>query len=120
MYKDFTEMPVWEMSQGIIREVYTITHDLPRSEDYALTSQIRRASLSVAGNIAEAFGRGHSKDKINFYLFSRGSAFEVKAYLLTGVTLKYFVEEKTNLIIRLLGQIIESLNRLIKTLRLSS
>jgi four helix bundle protein len=66
---------------------------LPRCEDYGLTSQIRRSSNSVSGNIAEAFGRLTPKDKKNFYVFTRGSAYETKSHLLYGITIGYFKKE---------------------------
>ena len=66
-YKNFTEMPVWCIAISIIEDVYTLTEKLPKKEDYALCSQLRRAAMSISGNIAEAFGRGHARDKINFY-----------------------------------------------------
>ena len=50
----------------------SITEELPNKEDYGLTSQIRRAALSIPANIAEGFGRKHTKDKLNFYYDSRG------------------------------------------------
>jgi len=74
-YNDFTEMPVWQKADEIVAEVYKLTATLPKREDYALCSQLRDAAVSIAGNIAEGFGSGHKKEKINFYLFSRGSCF---------------------------------------------
>jgi len=76
-YLDFTEMPVWQRANTVVEQVYSICSKLPRSEEYALSSQLKRAALSITANIAEAFGRNHSKDKINFYFYARGSAFEV-------------------------------------------
>ena len=83
-YNDFTEMPVWQRANEIVGEVYKLTEALPKREEYALCSQLRNAAISIAGNVAEGFGRGHTKDKINFYFFSRGSCFEVRSHLLTG------------------------------------
>jgi 23S rRNA-intervening sequence protein len=67
-YNYFTEMPVWQKADEIVGEVYRLTEDLPKREDYALCSQFRNAAVSIAGNIAEGFGRGHKKDKINFFI----------------------------------------------------
>lgn len=52
MYKDFTEMPVWKTAMDFAVDVFQLTEDLPRNEDYGLTSQLRRASLSISNNIA--------------------------------------------------------------------
>jgi four helix bundle protein len=88
-YLDFTEMPVWQKANEVIEQVYTICAKLPRSEEYALSSQLKRAALSITANIAEAFGRNHSKDKVNFYYYARGSAFEVRSHLIVGRNLKF-------------------------------
>ena len=68
-YNDFTEMTVWQLAMEIGKDVYAISEKLPKREDYALCGQLREAAVSIAGNIAEGFGRWHKKDKINFYFF---------------------------------------------------
>lgn len=75
MYKHFTEMEVWQTASQLSVDIYHLTKGLPRSEDYGLTSQIRRSANSIAANIAEGFGRKTPKDKSNFYVFARGSVF---------------------------------------------
>jgi len=119
-YNDFSEMPVWQLALGVVTEVYNLTDTLPKREDYALCSQLRRAVTSITGNIAEAFGRGHPKDKINFYYFSRGSAYEVKGHLLAGIAVGYFSPEQTSALLQHLDQIIAALNSIIKSLRITS
>ncbi len=75
-------MPVWQHGHQLAVEVFQLTIDLPRSEDYSLTSQLRRSSSSVSANIAEAFGRKTKKDKSNFYIIARGSAFETQNHII--------------------------------------
>ncbi|MBE2230670.1 MAG: four helix bundle protein [Chitinophagaceae bacterium] len=116
-YHDFTEMPVWQLGDKVVEAVYRITEILPKREDYALCSQLRSAAVSITGNIAEAFGRGHIKDKINFYYFARGSAYEVRSHLLAGIKAGYFSKETTEEIDQLCLQVVESLNKIIKGLR---
>ena len=116
MYKDFQELPVWQLAMQIAVEVFSLTEQLPGKEDYGLTSQIRRSSLSISDNIAEGFGRQHSLDKVKFYVYSRGSAYETKNQLIYGNKLGYFNEEKISALITSLEKIIESLNKLIKTI----
>lgn len=82
MYTDFTQMPVWKHAMDIAVEVFEISESLPKKEDYALTSQIRRAAESISSNISEGFGRGGDKEKVMFYRFSRGSANETKNHLI--------------------------------------
>src|SRR5450759_4420705 len=94
-YKSFTEMPVWQKAHSLSAEVYELTIDLPRSEDYGLTSQIRRSSNGVGACIAEGFGRSTKKDKSNFYIIARGSSFETQSHLLYGNKVGYFEQEIT-------------------------
>jgi four helix bundle protein len=96
MYKDFTEMPMWQIALEIGELVFKITVDLPKKEDYGLTSQLRRASVSISANIAEAFGRSTSKDKSKFYDYAKGSAFETRSLLLYGNKVGYFTNESMN------------------------
>ena len=115
-YNDFTEMPVWQKADEIVGDVYKLTGILPKREDYALCSQLRDAALSIAANIAEGFGRGHRKDKINFYLFSRGSCIEVRSHLYSGKTVGYFSDEQINPVDQKCMKVVEELNKIIKGL----
>ncbi len=53
MHKSFKEMPVWQLVMEVSEKIFYLTKDLPRNEDYGLTSQIRRSALSISANIAE-------------------------------------------------------------------
>ena len=66
LFKSFTEMPVWQKAHELSAEIFKLTSILPRSEDYGLTSQLRRAANSISANIAEGFGRNINKDKRQF------------------------------------------------------
>ena len=76
-YQHFSEMPVWQAAHKLVLLVYRLTGAFPRKE-YALTSQIRRAAVSISSNIAEGYGRQHSRDKAQFYYNARGSLCEVE------------------------------------------
>ena len=115
-FNEFTEMPVWQLASEIVEDVYKLTEKMPRREDYALCGQLRKAAVSIAGNIAEGFGRGHTKDKINFYYFSRGSASEVRSHLLSGTKVSYFTSEETKAIHDKCKRVTEELNKIIKGL----
>ena len=115
-YNDFSEMPVWQKGAEVIEKVYKLCLILPKSEVYTLSSQLKRASLSITANIAESFGRKHSKDKINFYIYARGSAFEVQSHLLIGKKLGFFNESEVQEINIICLEIIESLNKIMKGL----
>ena len=90
IYISFTEMPVWQKAHKLAIEVFNLTINLPRSEDYGLTSQIRKSSNGVAACIAEGFGRSTKKDKSNFYIIARGSSYETQNHLLYGNKVGYF------------------------------
>lgn len=81
MYKSFKDMPIWQKAMSIAEQIFKATENLPKKEDYGFTSQIRRSALSISANIAEAFGRKHTSDKVNFYYISRGSLTETQSHL---------------------------------------
>jgi|SRR6185369_13805580 len=116
VYNDFTEMPVWKLAMEIVSDIYMLTEKLPKKEDYALCGQMRSAAISIAGNIAEGFGRNHIKDKLNFYYFSRGSAAEEMSHLFCANKVGYFSGEEISSINQKCRRVIEELNKLIKSL----
>jgi len=87
-YKSFEDMRVWQKAMDLAVEIFRLTENLPRKEDYGLSSQVRRSALSVAGNVPEGLGRKHTKDKLNFYYDSRGSLAETKSHLIYGQRVK--------------------------------
>ncbi len=116
-YRDFTETAFWNHAMEIAQAVFLMTNELPRKEDYGLTSQLRRASVSISANIAEAFGRTSSADKNKFYDYARGSAFETKSLLLYGVKVNYFQEPETMKLIELIETTIHEINKVKVTLK---
>ncbi len=116
-YKTFEEMPVWQKAMDLAVKVFSLTEDLPSKEDYGLTSQVRRSALSVSGNIAEGFGRNHSKDKIKFYYNARGSLTETSNHLIYGKRTGYFNQSIFNEASDLIEEIWKELNSLISALK---
>ena len=114
--RSFRDMEVWKLAHYLSVRIFQLTISLPRSEDYALTSQIRRSSNSISANIAEAFGRRTKKDKIYFYTISRGSAFETQSHLLYGDDVKYFKDKETSNLLVEYDELIHQLNKIMKTL----
>lgn len=115
-YQDFTEMPVWQQASNVIQITYKLCAGFPKSEEYALASQMKRAAVSIAANVAEAFGRNHTKDKINFYLFARGSSFELRSHLLIANQLGFINADQIQQPGALCREIIFALNKIIKGL----
>src|SRR4030042_7187950 len=112
-YNSFEEMPIWQKSMDLAVETYDMTEALPRKEDYGLTSQIRRSGLSVPGNIAEGFGKKHTKDKLNFCYDSRGSLSETKNHLIYGHRVGYFDKLNYDELTLLINDAWKELNSLI-------
>ncbi|GAH15968.1 unnamed protein product [marine sediment metagenome] len=109
-------MPVWQKAMDLAVKVFQITVKLPKSEDYGLTSQIRKSSNSVPGNIAEAFGRNTKKDKRHFYIIARGSSFETQSHLIYGKRVQYFSDEQVEVLLAEYNELIFDLNKILKTL----
>ena len=115
-FASFEEMPVWQNALNLAKHIFDYTITLPRTEDYGLTSQIRRSAVSISANIAEGFGRETIPDKNKFYTIARGSAFETKSHFIYGHTVGYFDDKQLKEITLLIEQLILELNKLIKTL----
>jgi len=116
-YKTFEDMTVWKKSMELADRIFYLTEKLPKKEDYGLTSQIRRSSLSVSGNIAEGFGRQHTKDKLNFYYDARGSLSETKNHMIYGQRVKYFTAADFDEVKILIEEIWKELNSVISSLQ---
>ena len=116
-FTGFEDMNIWKTAMNVATSVFEITVPLPRSEDYGLTSQIRRSALSISANIAEGFGRSSNLDKIKFYIYSRGSAFEIKNHLIYGKRVAYFNEKEVQEIANNIDSIIFELNKIMKSLK---
>lgn len=110
------DMEVWQKASDLSVDIYHLSEILPRSEDYGLTSQIRRSANSISANIAEGFGRKTKKDKANFYVIARGSAFETQNHLVYGMKVKYFEKSNVDDVFKKYDQLIFDLNKIIKTL----
>ena len=115
-YKSFRDMPVWQEAMNLAVEIFQLTENLPKCEDYGLTSQIRRSSGSVHGNIAEGFGRKTANDKSHFYIISRGSCYETQSHLIYGDRVKYFDKQITSELLERYTNLIHELNKILKSL----
>ncbi len=116
-YNSFEDMPVWKKAMDLSTSIFYLTESLPKKEDFGLTSQIRRSALSVSGNLAEGFGRKHSKEKVNFYYNSRASLSETKNYLIYGSKVGYFQETDLKTNIDLIDNIWKEINSIIVYLK---
>jgi four helix bundle protein len=87
--RTFKDLIVWQKAHRFVLATYAITADFPQCEVYGLTSQMRRAAISIPANIAEGFTRRGAPEKIRFLNISRGSLEECRYYLILTQDLGY-------------------------------
>jgi len=101
MGRTYRELIAWQKAMKLVTEIYVATHDFPRLELYGLTSQLRRAAVSVPSNIAEGQARFSHKKFHHFLSQARGSLVEIETQVLIAKELKYLSSAKAD---SLLGQ----------------
>ena len=84
----YRELDVWIQPRLLAKMIYQLTKKFPEGERFGLTSQLRRAAISVPSNIAEGCGRNHVKDSIQFYFVARGSLYEIETQLVLSQDLE--------------------------------
>jgi four helix bundle protein len=92
---NYKELKVWQKSVDLSIEIYKLTKEFPGSEQFGLTSQIRRASVSIAANIAEGAGRNSQKEFVHFLGVAIGSAYEQETHLIISEKLGFLPGENT-------------------------
>ncbi|NOT08273.1 MAG: four helix bundle protein [Gemmatimonadales bacterium] len=86
---DYRKLEVWECGRLLVRGMYELTASFPRTEQYGLTAQLRRAAVSVVTNIAEGSGRNSDRDFARFIAIALGSATELGSLLLLAQDLGF-------------------------------
>jgi four helix bundle protein len=94
----FEKLTVWIDSKELIKLIYTITKEFPAEEKFGLTNQLRRASISVASNLAEGTSRNTNKDKAHFTTLSFSSLMEVLNQIIISYELGYMDENNYKLV----------------------
>lgn len=92
MVKDYKELQVWQRGRALVQSIYTITKAFPGEEQYCLTSQMRRAAISVPSNIAEGQLRGSTKDYLHFITIAIGSLAELETQIILAEDLDYITD----------------------------
>jgi len=91
--QNFRNLRVWQAAHVLVLSTYKVTRVFPREEQFALTSQIRRAAISIPANIAEGCGRGTDSDFARFLQIAVGSATELEYHLLLAADLCFLSRE---------------------------
>lgn len=108
--KTFEELNAWQKAHAFVLEVYKHTDLFPKKEDYGLTSQFRRAAVSIAANIAEGYKKKGKADKLRFFNISQGSLEECRYYIILAVDLGYINSESKALLFSLIDDTSRLLN----------
>ena len=106
-------MIVWQKSMDLVVLVYKLTESFPKSELFGITSQMRRAVISIPSNIAEGSRRKTGKDKCHFYTISFGSGSELETQLEVAKRLSFGIVESYTAIGSLLSEVLKMLNKMI-------
>ena len=92
MKRKHHDLRAWQEAMTLVKDVYQITASFPKDEIYALTSQMRRAAVSIPSNIAEGAARTGDKEFLQFLSISRGSLSELETQLIIAKELGYMLE----------------------------
>ena len=95
----FTDLQVWQEAQKLAAMVYKLTSKFPNTEVYGLTSQMRRAAVSISSNIAEGFHRFSLREKVQFYSIAIESTAELHSQILFSETIQYTNRPQTDAIL---------------------
>jgi len=94
--KSYKDIEAWKRAHEFVLKTYKITEGFPKSELFGLTSQFRRAAVSIASNIAEGYRKHGKSDKLRFYNIAQGSLEECSYYLLLSKDLEYISDHIFN------------------------
>ena len=106
--KSFEQLIVWQKAHQFVLDVYRLMESFPRKEMYGLSSQLRRAAVSIPANIAEGFKKCGRADKVRFLNIAQGSLEECRYYLILARDLKYADISQLNLQLAEISKILEA------------
>src|SRR5690349_3880935 len=112
----YRELIVWQRAIELAREVYSATRQFPKEEIYGLTSQLRRAAVSVPSNIAEGQGRLSKGEFRQFLGQARGSLLEIETQVTIAGNLGYMCDRETEGLLKRTGEVGRMLNGLVQSL----
>jgi four helix bundle protein len=120
MGQSFKDLTVWQRAIALTVSVYRLTSAFPDSEKFGLTSQMRRAAVSIASNIAEGYGRASRGEYVQFLWHARGSCSEVETQLVIAIELGFGSKEQLQVTQELCSEVGRMLGATMKSLRSKS
>lgn len=114
--RHYQELIVWQKAMDLVEGVYKVSRSFPREEMYGLTSQLRRATVSVPSNIAEGQGRSTTADFLRHLSIAYGSLLEVETQVLIATRLHYLAPGNCSDVLRMAGEVGRLLNGLMSSL----
>ncbi|MHC4180404.1 MAG: four helix bundle protein [Planctomycetota bacterium] len=118
--KDYRELIAWQKAMDLVEMVYRLTDGYPQGELYGLTSQMRRAAVSIPSNIAEGQGRSTTRDFLNFLSIATGPLKEVETQGLISRRLGFLDEPQTAQLLDLTTEVARVMSGLTNSLRRKS
>ena len=115
--RDFRELMVWAKGHELVLAVYRVTMGFPQQEIYGLTSQMRKAAISVPANIAEGSARGTDAEMARFLQIAQGSGAELEYYFILAHDLNYLNDAESETLIGHVTEVRKMLTSFIQTLR---
>jgi four helix bundle protein len=112
----YRDLLVWQKGMALVKLVYEETRSFPKEELFGLTSQMRRAAVSIPCNMAEGQGRGSKKDFRQFLAISRGSLLELETQVQIAQELRFFTAESTKRLLETTEELLRMMNALMKSL----
>jgi four helix bundle protein len=113
--RTFEDLIVWQKAHALVLNVYRTSAEFPRTEVYGLTSQMRRAAVSVPANIAEGFKKRGRSDKARFMNIAQGSLEETRYYLILGRDLGYLDDDVLRMQLEEVSRLLEAYARALLT-----
>jgi len=115
--KSYRDLEVWQKAMDLVVLCYQMTNSFPKGEIYALSSQLRRAAVSIPANIAEGCARQHAKEFIQHLSIAYGSAAELETHVLVAERLGYVNGNEVATVLEKASEIGKMLNGLRKSLK---
>ena len=109
--KKFQDLIVWQKAHAFVLKVYSISQGFPKNEVFGLTSQFKRAAVSIPANIAEGFKKRSIKDKSRFFNIAQGSIEESRYYLILIHDLKFADTKDLLLLLEEVSKLLEAYER---------